>query len=141
MLNTGNKILICSEFCTVRHFPTERKWICVSWGEFSLGSILDLPTRPKFTFYLDDRCHEKEKMAKTIQNASQRYLAMENNNNSTEKFIFVTKNCWKHDKEKEEMKFKKALHFLLKDLQYSVTLENRSLIFQLLKMIFFNKPK
>ena len=49
------------------------------------------------------------------------------------------KKQWRKAEETDEDIYKKATVFLLNELKFSVSLKNRSLIFKLLNIIFFNK--
>lgn len=51
------------------------------------------------------------------------------------------KKKWRKAEESDENIFKKATVFLLNELKFSVSLKNRSLIFKLLNIIFFNKKR
>ena len=74
-----------------------------------------------------------------IKNASQRFLKMRNITREKEKILFQTKKNWKRSDELEENKYRKASVYLLNELNYSVTLNNRSMLHRLLIIMFFNK--
>ena len=80
-------------------------------------------------------------MFKTIKTASQRYLETRNDKKTKETMLFPMKKQWRKADETDEDIYKKATVFLLNELKFSVSLKNRSLIFKLLNIIFFNKKR
>ena len=89
----------------------------------------------------DDGINDPKTVFQKIKMASQRFLETRNDNQTKEKLLFPMKKQWKRIAETDEDIYKKATAYLLNELKFSVTLENRSLLFKLLNIIFFNKQK
>ena len=71
-----------------------------------------------------------------VHNASKRFLRMRNMDQTEEVLVFSAKTKWIRAEESEENKFRKASAYLLNELDL---LKKRSLIYTLIRIIFFNK--
>ena len=77
-------------------------------------------------------------MQAEIEKISIRFVEMENDAKATERIYFPTKKLWKID-DSEDLKYIRALKFILSEMRFTVPNIHKNLIYLILNVIFFNK--
>lgn len=137
LLNADHLVLCTSEFVTIQHFPKTHTWVTTHWGKIFITRM----RLKSIDFYLTINSGQgsSDKVKQLVRRASSRYLQMDNNNVDKETFHFPTKNLW-NENESDEIKYKKALTFVLDKISFTVPNQNPSrLLYRLINLIFYKK--
>ena len=78
-------------------------------------------------------------MRPEVEKLSKRYLEMENDRTSKEKLYFPVKQFWRKDKDSDDLKFSRAMKYLIDQMTHTVPIDRLNLTYRLINMIFFGK--
>ena len=132
-----NRIHVAKDCVTISHFPEKKTWIATSWSKFICKNDPKKDGKIYKHGFSDDQ--PANEMRQELEKISNRFLAMENNNEACEKIYFRTKMLWKKNGDAEDIKYTRALKYLFDQMRLSFASDHKSLIYLTLNIIFFNK--